>query len=92
MISIIFFFSAIILAFIYMILSIRLNMPSGVFIASASHLIMGIFSLPSIGLFILALAFIEFSLGVYTLIQKRFKERERQLKNKHVRKRPIKRD
>lgn len=58
----------IIIVFFYGLFSIYLRKPLGLFIAATFHIILGILSLPSIGLFVLALAIIEIILGIVLTI------------------------
>ncbi|HLR27016.1 MAG TPA: hypothetical protein VK112_14215 [Fodinibius sp.] len=56
---------------LYAILSIFLKKPSGLYIATALHIVLGILSLPSIGLFVLGLAIIELIIGISMTVKYR---------------------
>lgn len=49
---------------LYAILSILLKKPVGLYIAAGFHIVLGIISLPSIGLYVIGLAIIEFIVGI----------------------------
>ncbi len=49
---------------LYAILSIFLKKPLGLYIATVFHIVLGVLSLPSIGLFVLGLAVIELIIGI----------------------------
>lgn len=55
---------------IYAILSVYLKKPKGLYIASAFHIVLGILSLPSIGLFVLGLAILELIVGIIMTVKK----------------------
>lgn len=55
----------------YAIFSIYLRKPFGLFIAALLHMILGILSLPSIGLYVLAVALLEIIGGIAFAIRKR---------------------
>ncbi|HLS66277.1 MAG TPA: hypothetical protein VK029_04695 [Pseudogracilibacillus sp.] len=54
----------------YAIFSIYLRKPVGLFIAAILHVVLGILSLPSIGLYILGLAALELIAGITLAIRK----------------------
>lgn len=58
---------------LYAILSIFLKKPSGLYIATAFHIVLGILSLPSIGLYVLGLAVIELVVGIIMTVKFREK-------------------
>ncbi|MFD2762216.1 hypothetical protein [Lentibacillus juripiscarius] len=49
---------------IYAILSVYLKKPTGLYIAAAFHIVLGILSLPSIGLYVLGFAILEVIVGI----------------------------
>jgi len=49
---------------LYAICSVILKKPIGLFIATIFHTVLAILSLPSIGLYVLGLAVIEFTTGI----------------------------
>jgi len=57
----------------YAIFSFFLHKPLGLYIASAFHIVLGILSLPSIGLYVLGLAVIEFIVGIIITVKLRGK-------------------
>lgn len=61
--------SLIVLVLLYAMLSIYLKKVVGLFIAASFHIVLGIVSLPSIGLFVLALAAIELVVGLILIIR-----------------------
>lgn len=54
---------------IYAILSVYLKKPTGLFIAAAFHIALGILSLPSIGLYVLGFAILELIVGFIMTIK-----------------------
>ncbi len=54
---------------LYAIFSIFLKKPLGLYIATAFHIVLGILSLPSIGLYVLGLAVIELIIGIIMTIK-----------------------
>ncbi|RKQ28343.1 hypothetical protein [Oceanobacillus halophilus] len=49
---------------IYAFFSLYLKKPIGLYIAAAFHIVLGILSLPSIGLYVLGLAILEIIVGI----------------------------
>lgn len=49
---------------LYAIFSVFLKKPLGLYIATAFHIVLGVLSLPSIGLYVLGLAIIELIVGI----------------------------
>lgn len=60
-----FFIIVVILVLLYAIFSIYLRKVSGLLIAAGFHIILGLFSLPSIGWYVIGLAVIEIVIGIY---------------------------
>lgn len=56
---------------LYAIFSVFLRKPLGLYIAAAFHLILGILSLPSIGLYVLGLAIFEIIVGIAMTVKYR---------------------
>lgn len=62
-----------IIVLLYAILSAYLRKPIGMYIAAAFHIILGILSLPSIGLYVLGLAILELIAGIIMTVKFRRK-------------------
>jgi len=58
----------------YAIFSIFLKKPLGLYIAATFHIILGLLSLPSIGLYVLGLAVIELIIGIIMAVKLRSKQ------------------
>lgn len=56
---------------LYAIFSVFLKKPVGLYIAAAFHIVLGILSLPSIGLYVLGLAIIECIVGIIMTVKRR---------------------
>ncbi len=54
---------------IYSVFSIYLKKTLGLYIAMAFHIVLGILSLPSIGLYVLGLAIIELVIGIIMTVK-----------------------
>lgn len=59
---------------LYAIFSVYLKKPIGLYIATGFHIILGVLSLPSIGLFILGLALLELIVGIVMTVKYRRKK------------------
>ncbi|WP_373893204.1 hypothetical protein [Virgibacillus sp. CBA3643] len=55
---------------LYAIFSVFLKKPIGLYIASAFHIVLGILSLPSIGLYVLGLAILELIVGIVMTLKR----------------------
>ncbi|WP_240377933.1 hypothetical protein [Bacillus piscicola] len=55
----------------YAIFSIYLKKPAGLYIAAAFHIVLGILSLPSIGLYVFGLAVLEIITGIIMMVTSR---------------------
>ncbi|RYG71967.1 hypothetical protein EU245_12140 [Lentibacillus lipolyticus] len=60
---------------IYAVFSIYLKKPLGLFIAMAFHIVLGILSLPSIGLYVLGVAIIELIIGIIMIVKTSSKQK-----------------
>lgn len=60
-----------ILVLLYALFSIYLRKMTGLFIAAAFHIVLGLFSLPSIGLYVIVLAVIECIVGVVLIAKQK---------------------
>lgn len=69
-----FFIIVVILVLLYAIFSIYLQKISGLYIAAGFHIILGLFSLPSIGLYVIGLAIIEIIIGMFMINKQRQNE------------------
>lgn len=58
---------------LYAIFSIFLRKPLGLYIATAFHIVLGVLSLPSIGLYVLGLAILELIVGIIMTVKLRGK-------------------
>jgi len=58
---------------LYAILSIYLKKQSGLYIAAGLHIMLGIMLLPSIGLYVLGLSFLEIIAGIVLAVSQRRK-------------------
>jgi len=56
---------------LYAIFSIFLKKPVGLYIAMAFHILLGVLSLPSIGLYVIGLAIIELIVGISMTVKYR---------------------
>jgi len=61
------------LVLLYGIFSIYLRKISGLLIAAGFHIILGLYSLPTIGLYIIGLAIIEIAISIYMNIKRQNK-------------------
>ncbi len=61
---------AIFVTLIYAIFSVYLKKSLGLFIAAFFHVILGIASLPSIGLYVIGIAIIEIIFGIVMILKK----------------------
>ncbi|TRM10779.1 hypothetical protein FH966_03075 [Lentibacillus cibarius] len=60
---------------IYAVFSIYLKKPLGLFIAMGFHIVLGILSLPSIGLYVLGVAIIELIIGIIMTVKTSSKQK-----------------
>ncbi|GAB3803495.1 hypothetical protein [Virgibacillus kimchii] len=65
----------IIAVFLYAIFSVFLRKPTGLYIAAAFHIVLGVLSLPSIGLYVLGLAILEVIVGIKMTVKYRTSRR-----------------
>lgn len=65
-----FYMGVMIVVVAYAVFSIYLKKPLGLYIAAAFHIILGILSLPSIGLYVFGVAIIEILVGVLMTTKK----------------------
>lgn len=49
---------------LYALFSVYLKKPAGLYIAAAFHIVLGVLSLPSIGLYVLGIAILEIIAGI----------------------------
>lgn len=56
---------------LYAIFSVFLKKPTGLYIAAIFHIVLGVLSLPSIGLYVLGLAVIELIAGIIMTVKLR---------------------
>ncbi len=59
---------------LYAVFSVLFKKPVGLFIATAFHIVLGVISLPSIGLVVLGLAIIELIAGIIMTVNLRGKQ------------------
>jgi len=69
-----FFIIVVILVLLYAIFSIYLRKISGLYIAAGFHIILGLFSLPSIGWYVISLGIIEIIIGIFMINKQRQNE------------------
>jgi len=62
-----------IVVLLYALFSVFLKKPIGLYIAAAFHIVLGILSLPSIGLYVLGLAMLEIIVGIMITMKSRHK-------------------
>jgi len=62
-----------IVVLLYALFSVFLKKPIGLYIAAAFHIVLGILSLPSIGLYVLGLAMLEIIVGIMIMMKSRHK-------------------
>ena len=73
MTSWIFYVGLIVAVLLYAIFSVYLKKPIGLYMATAFHIVLGILSLPSIGLYVIGLAVLELVVGIIMSIKYRQK-------------------
>ena len=74
MTSWIFYVGLIVAVLLYAIFSVFLKKPIGLYMATAFHIVLGILSLPSIGLYVIGLAVLELVVGIIMSIKYRQKQ------------------
>ena len=62
-----------IVVLLYALFSVFLKKPIGLYITAAFHIVLGILSLPSIGLYVLGLAMLEIIVGIMITMKSRHK-------------------
>lgn len=62
-----------IVVLLYALFSVFLKKPIGLYLAAAFHIVLGILSLPSIGLYVLGLAMLEIIVGIMITMKSRHK-------------------
>ncbi|MFA1822517.1 hypothetical protein ACDX78_20535 [Virgibacillus oceani] len=55
--------------FLYAIFSVYLKKSTGLYLAAAFHVVLGILSLPSLGLYVLGLAILEIIVGIIMTVK-----------------------